>query len=147
MEPEKIVVSEADEQILRSGGFKKSEISMFNMACREYYKDINSQLDFLLMFAQSDNPSMVVDFCKNCADATRYSLEINYYSMLHTFSLMPQSVYDELYASFPTLSYFSNVPLKLSSEEYERMANATTNKMEEAIRRMSVDVNSLDFAM
>ena len=142
MAPEKIVITDADEQTLRDAGIKKSVVSGHNLEFGEFYKETNRFIDTLIDYAWAENPALLLEFSAHGLDTRIYSLEMCYYSMLHTFSEMPASIYDELYEVFPSLSYFANVPLQLPSEEYKRMSDVAYNKFEESVRRMSLIVNN-----
>lgn len=141
--PTEITLTESDVNTLRANGVKANELLEHNIEYNEFYREIDSQFDKLLQNAKTPKPSSHAKTAKLSHRSSQLSLELTYYNMLHTFSKISKAIFDpNLDAKFKSLNHKYKVEVNLPTIEYERMCNATLNKLERVVADIQKEVNT-----
>lgn len=141
--PTEITLTESDVNTLRANGVKANELLEHNIEYNEFYREIDSQFDKLLQNAKTPKPSSLAKTAKLSHRSSQLSLELTYYNMLHTFSKISKAIFDpNLDAKFKSLNHQYKVEVNLPIIEYERMCNATLNKLERVVADIQKEVNT-----
>ena len=141
--PTTLTFTESEVNILRAKGNKANELLEHNLEYDGFYKEINTGFDILLKKAESPNPSSLAKSTKLSYRSTQLSLEMTYYNMLHTFSKISKAIFNpSLDAKFKSLSHQYKAEVNLPTKEYERMIEATYNKMERVVEDIQKEINT-----
>lgn len=144
-EPVEFTISESEAMAFRKNGLKASDLLSHNIEYREFYKQINIQIDILKESVQyPDGIKLRIEGGLISNELNMLNLEISYYSMLHTFSQLPKSIYDSsMKGRFTKLNYKFDVALDLPTAEYERMCESIIKKSERLVAKEAELLNKL----
>ncbi len=142
-EPNTVLLSDDEKNIFRKYEFPVEEIGALNMVTTMFFDEVNSHFNNILTASSSlTNLKSVNDNIKYGFEYLKLYLESDYYALLSVYALMPNTIYDKTQESITTFTSLPNVPLTLSSQEYERMQKNTMSKIEEVVLKMGGGVKN-----
>ena len=143
-QPTEITLSENEVLAFRSKGIKPSEMLSHNIEFEAFYSQMCFCIDVLKMRVQQQNVSMLVEGSILGYDSDKLSLKCSYLSMLHTFSQFPDTIYDKkLTDCMAKLNYQFGIDTNLPTSEYQRMADATIQKMQRINSKLAEKTNKM----
>lgn len=145
IKPVEFTISESEAMEFRKNGLKASEFLNHNIEYREFYKQINIRIDMAKeSVLHPAGIKLRIESSQISNESDMLSLEIAYYSMLHTFSQLPKSIYDSsMNGRFAKLNYKFDVALDLPTAEYERICESIIKKSERLVAKESELLNKL----
>jgi hypothetical protein len=90
--PTEITLSQSDVMVLRKQGLNASELLAHNLEYKAYYDQMCYNIYVLIHRVQQPSVKMLVESSILGYEADMLSLEITYYSMLHTFSQLSDAI-------------------------------------------------------
>ena len=140
-------VLEDDIVALRANGVDISDINDLNSNSSKHYELVVEALDYMIMSAEQQYPSMYNKYVKLYAEYTLKQLEYNYYTLLCTLSKMPDIIYTDIYIMAPAIEHFTMVRVNDETAEFRRMSDAVKYTVDEYARKLSgvkdIDDNSI----
>ena len=134
-------ISEDEAKLLTRHKIEVDEIKVFySMTLRDNQEETTEYLDQLILYANKDFFTETIDnFIGYKYQYLEASSKAWYYFFLSLLTTMPEAVYNDFYKMKEKLNNFSEIPLKLSRDEYESMGNA----MIEETRNIAMKMGSL----
>lgn len=136
-------VLEDDIVALRANGVDISDINDLNSNSSKHYELVVEALDYMIMSAEQQYPSIYSKYVKLYTEYTLKQLEYNYYTLLGILSKMPDVIYPDVYKIAPLLTHFTMVKVKDETAEFRRMSDAVKYSVDEYARKLS-NVNDIN---
>ncbi len=137
-QPQDVVFSEDYLKMLRNRGVEVEDFQAFNMACALEYEHVTTAFENMPLYAMLDyNPSLTEQI-GYIYDFNQLSLKSNYCCLLYLYAQMGLSdtAWEKLGKAISELRYMSDVPIRLSPQEYEVMTYSIINEMEDKRNKM-----------
>lgn len=137
-QPQDVVFTEDYLKMLRDRGVEVEDFQAFNMACAHEYENVATAVENMSLYTMLDyNPSLTeqIGFIY---DSNQLSLKSHYCGLLYLYALMDLSdtTWEKLGKAISELRYMSDVPIRLSAQEYEVMTYSIINEMVDKRNKM-----------
>lgn len=137
-QPQDVVFTEDYLKMLRDRGVEVEDFQAFNMACALEYENVATAVENMSLYTMLDyNPSLTeqIGFIY---DFNQLSLKSNYCCLLYLYAQMDltDTAWEKLGKAISELRYMSDVPIRLSAQEYEVRTHSIINEMEDKRNKM-----------
>ena len=145
-EPTDVVFTEEYLKMLRDRGVEVEEFKAFNMVCDSEYENIAAAFENLSLYTLIDYTPSISESVDFTHDFYMLSLKSNYCMMLYLYSEMnlTDATWEKLGRAISELRFMSEIPIRLSSQEYEVMTYSIVNDMEDKRNKMEWILLDLD---
>jgi len=132
-------ISDATVLVLNNYDIKTSEITGLYMTLPLEVENVTNYLDQLQNYANEGVCLETFDkFLRLQYQSMEASGKAIYYYFLGLLSAMPENVYRDFNKIRQNLNHFSEIPLKMSPEEYEYLGDDMSRKMEDFVSKMDL---------
>lgn len=137
-QPQDVVFTEDYLKMLRDRGVEVEEFKAFNKACDLEYENIATAFENLSLYTLIDYTPSISESVYFTHDFYMLSLKSNYCMMLYLYSEMnlTDETWEKLGRAISELRFMSEIPIRLSSQEYEVMTYSIINEMEDKRNKM-----------
>ena len=132
-QPKDVVFTEEYLKMLRDRGVEAEDFQAFNMACALEYDNVTTAFERMTLYTAMDYDSSFTEQINFIYDFNKLSLKSNYCCLLYLYAQMDLSdtAWEKLGKAISDLRYMSDVPIRLSAQEYEVMTYSIINDMED----------------
>lgn len=143
-QPSEFTLTDSEIAAFRGEGIKATDFLSHNIEYEAFYAQMCTNIDFLIMRVQQPSVPMLIDASILGHETDPLSLKLMYLSMLHTFSQLSDNLYNKsLTERIANLNYQFDIDLHLEASEYQRMVDATVQKMQRIVKQLTEQTNEL----